>query len=92
MPPLPFAVVPIERLRSDGALVVTVGNERGVLELPKWVADVLEALPISEAFSGPDGTFVVYGVDPGEVVVAELLEVHAGRRLRADLRRRVGAR
>lgn len=70
LPPLPFAAVPIERFRPDGALIVLAGGQERVVEFPAWVARVVEALPIAQATSGADGAFVVYGVDPGEDVVA----------------------
>lgn len=70
LPPLPFAAVPIERLRPDGALLVTAAGQNRVAMLPPWFGRLLEVLPIAEACSRADGTFAVYGVDPGDVVVA----------------------
>lgn len=70
LPPLPFAAVPIERLRPDGAIVVTAGGRSGVLELPEWVGAALPLLPIAATTSGADGAFTLHGVDPGSAVVA----------------------
>jgi len=70
LPPLPFAAIPIERLRPDGALIVTAGGENGVLLLPEWVGRAIAMLPIAEAFTAADGSFEVHGVDAGAVVVA----------------------
>jgi hypothetical protein len=76
LPPLPFAAVPIERLRADGALVVTAVGQQAVLPLPEWFGRVLDLLPIAHGLSAADGTFVLYGVDPGDVVVAATAPAH----------------
>ncbi|MBM4059837.1 MAG: carboxypeptidase regulatory-like domain-containing protein, partial [Planctomycetes bacterium] len=90
LPPLPFAVVPIERWRPDGALLVTVAGQQRVLQFPAWVERAYEQLPIARATTGADGTFTVHGVDPGEVVVAVNAPAHASL-LRQSVRVDAGA-
>src|SRR5215831_7724894 len=70
LPPVPFGAVPVERLRPDGALLVTATGIRSVIELPHWAADVLAELPIPTTTTSADGAFALYGVDPGGNVVA----------------------
>ncbi|HEX5053094.1 MAG TPA: carboxypeptidase-like regulatory domain-containing protein [Planctomycetota bacterium] len=70
LPPLPFALVPIERLQPDGVVIVTAAGRGGVLELPPWLADVLAVLPIASTSTAHDGTFTLCGVDAGELVLA----------------------
>ncbi|HZT56764.1 MAG TPA: carboxypeptidase-like regulatory domain-containing protein, partial [Burkholderiaceae bacterium] len=77
LPPVPFGAVPVERLRPDGALLVTAAGIRSVIELPRWVADVLAELPIPTSSTAADGTFALYGVDPGVNVVAATAPQHA---------------
>ncbi len=90
LPPLPFAAVPIERLRPDGAIVVIAAGQSRVLPLPAWAGRLMELLPIAEGISGADGNFVVYGVDPGDLVVAVTAATRASL-LRQNVRGEAGA-
>lgn len=90
LPPLPFAAVPIERLRADGALLVTVAGQNRVVVLPPWFGRLVDLLPIAKTLSGADGTFVLYGVDPGDVVVAVTAPARASL-LRQNLHCEAGA-
>lgn len=89
LPPLPFAAVPIERLRPDGAIVVIAAGQSRVLPLPAWAGRLMELLPIAEGVSAADGNFVVYGVDPGDLVVAVTAAARASL-LRQNVRGEAG--
>ncbi|MBK8097402.1 MAG: carboxypeptidase regulatory-like domain-containing protein [Planctomycetes bacterium] len=76
LPPLPFAAVPIERLRPDGVIVAQGAVATGVLELPPWFAEVWSVLPIASTTTGADGGFELHSVDAGNNVVAVTAPAH----------------
>lgn len=77
LPPLPFGAIPIERLQPGGALIGTAGGTTTLAELPEWFDSIMASLPIASALSRADGSFTVYGVDPGQVVVAATADDYA---------------
>jgi protocatechuate 3,4-dioxygenase beta subunit len=78
LPNLPFSMFPIERLTADDALFVTANGVDAVVELPPWAARVEQALPLCRATTAADGSFTLYGVDPGQNVVALTHPGHLG--------------
>jgi hypothetical protein len=70
VPPFPFGLVPIERLQPDGAVILTAGSAASVIEVPAWFGEAMPLLPIPMCTSEADGRFALYGVDPGDNVVA----------------------
>lgn len=91
LPPLPFAVAPIERLGPDSRIVVAApGQPAAVLALPELIAEALTVLPIASASTAPDGTFAVPGVDPESNVLAVTAPGRTSR-LRQPLRLGDGA-
>lgn len=89
LPPLPFGVVPIERLRADGGLIGTPGDATTFVEFPPWFEAFWDALPIAMTHSRADGSFAIHGVDPGAVVVAAIAPGRASRLLE-NVRTRAG--
>ena len=60
-------MVPVDRFDPEGALIMRradVGMEV-VFEMPAWIKQRYEQLPIPTAISGEDGTFRVTGIPPG---------------------------
>ena len=64
-----LALVPFERFDPSGAIIAET-PERFVFEMPPWVAQRAEDLPIPHTLSASDGTFRLKGVAPGANLVA----------------------
>lgn len=67
--PPPLLLLPMERFSPASRIVVTLAGRGGVFALPGWFAKVYAMLPVTHATAAADGTFALYGVDPGTVAL-----------------------
>ena len=70
MPGTPFEFVPLHRFDPEGGIAITFAGVQAVLKFPSYVLRALEALPLVETRTDLEGRFTLYGVDPGDNVVA----------------------
>lgn len=63
--------VPVDRFDPEGCILIREKQSPvKVVEFPAWVASAMEHLPIPQTTSGPDGTFRLVGIAPGNNMVA----------------------
>lgn len=63
--------VPVDRFDPEGCILIREKQSPvKVVEFPAWVSKAMEHLPIPQATSGPDGTFRLVGIAPGNNMVA----------------------
>jgi len=68
---------PLERFDPEGALLVREDRSPiSVIEMPGWVKQAFEHLPIPTTYSESDGSFRLVGVVPGSNMLATTAENH----------------
>ncbi len=87
--------VPVERFIPGEALFFSEGDKTFVVEMPKWVAQRLEHLPIPTTLSDAGGKFRLVGIDPGANLFAitsrgHLPHVNPALRLKPGQKRDLG--